>query len=159
MNTAALSEQLYTPPRPVYPAEAPGTRQFLRAARTNALLISPNPPMKATSSSIGRSAGRRCSSIEPEAIHRVLVENPSNYRRTPASIRIVRPITGNGVLLSEGDDWKYQRRTIAPSMTPRQMPMLARHIAAVAEETVASLGRRSNAPLNLLEEIQTRPGA
>ena len=39
-------------------------------------------------------------------------------------------------------------------MKPRQIPMLARHIAAVAEETVASLGRRSNTPLNLLEEMQ-----
>ena len=75
----------------------------------------------------------------PEAIHRVLVENTGNYRRTPAAIRILRPVTGYGVLLSEGDSWRHQRRTIAPSMAPRVIPMLARHIAAVAQETVASL--------------------
>jgi unspecific monooxygenase len=90
----------------------------------------------------------------PEAIHRVLVENTGNYRRTPAAIRILRPVTGYGVLLSEGDSWRRQRRTIAPSMAPRVIPMLARHIAAVAQETVASLNRRRNAPLNLLHEMQ-----
>ena len=61
----------------------------------------------------------------PEAIHRVLVENTGNYRRTPAAIRILRPVTGYGVLLSEGDSWRHQRRTIAPSMAPRVIPMLA----------------------------------
>ena len=68
----------------------------------------------------------------PDAIHRVLVDNPGNYRRSPASIRILRPITGNGLLLSEGEAWRLQRRTIAPALAPRVMPMLARHIVGVA---------------------------
>jgi unspecific monooxygenase len=58
------------------------------------------------------------------------------------------------VFLSEGDSWRHQRRTIAPALAPRLIPMLARHIAAVAQETVASLRGRSNAPLNLLQEMQ-----
>ncbi len=154
MNTGALESELYTPPHPVYPAERPGLRQFLRALRTNALLIWPDAAYE-SDMIINRPLGRTQILVNnPEVIHRVLVENPGNYRRTPASIRIVRPITGNGVLLSEGDDWRYQRRTIAPSMTPRQIPMLARHIAAVAEETAASLNWRINSPLNLLEEMQ-----
>jgi hypothetical protein len=61
----------------------------------------------------------------PKAIHRVLVENASNYARTPATIRILGPITGNGLLLSEGEEWRHQRRTIAPALAPRVMPMLA----------------------------------
>jgi cytochrome P450 len=154
MTTATLQGELYTPPHPVYPAEPPGPRQFLRAARTNALLIWPDSAYESDIIVNRPFGGMQILVNKPEVIHRVLVENPSNYRRTPALIRIVRPITGNGVLLSEGDDWRYQRRTIAPSMKPRQIPMLARHIAAVAEETVASLGRRSNTPLNLLEEMQ-----
>ena len=31
----------------------------------------------------------------PDAIHHVLVDNHANYRRTPASIRILRPIAGD----------------------------------------------------------------
>ncbi len=57
-------------------------------------------------------------------------------------------------MLSEGCNWRHQRRTIAPAIAPRVVPMLARHIGAVAEETVASLRPRSHAPLNMLQEIQ-----
>ncbi len=63
----------------------------------------------------------------PDAIHRVLVDNPTNYRRTPATIRILRPITGKGMLLSEGDDWSHQR-AYRPGPHAASMPMLARHI-------------------------------
>ncbi len=154
MRATTVQAAFYTPPRPVYPAERLGLRQFLRASRTNALLIWPDAAYE-RDVLVNRLLGRTRMLINaPEAIHRVLVENPGNYRRTAAAIRILRPITGYGVLLSEGDSWRHQRRTIAPSMAPRVIPMLARHIAAVAQETVASLSRRSHASLNLLEEMQ-----
>ena len=75
----------------------------------------------------------------PKAIHRVLVENTANYARTPATIRILGPIVGNGLLLSKGEDWRHQRRTIAPALPPRVMPMLTRHVASAAQETIARL--------------------
>jgi|SRR5271157_84560 len=119
MSTAIFQAESYTPPRPVYPAERLGLRQFLRASRTNALLIWPDDAYE-RDVLVNRLLGRTRMLVNtPEAIHRVLVENPGNYRRTPAAIRILRPITGDGVLLSEGDSWRHQRRTIAPSMTPR----------------------------------------
>jgi unspecific monooxygenase len=154
MRATTLPAASYTPPRPVYSAERLGLQQFLRAVRTNALLIWPDAAYE-SDVLVNRFFGRTRMLINtPEAIHRVLVENPGNYRRTPAAIRILRPITGYGVLLSEGDSWRHQRRTIAPSMAPRVIPMLARHIAAVAEETVASLSERVDAPQNLLQEMQ-----
>src|ERR1700750_2928190 len=78
---------------------------------------------------------------EPSAIHHVLVENHSNYRRSPASIRILRPITGQGLLLSDGAAWRHQRRTVAPALAPRVMPMLAHHIVTAAELHLARLAR------------------
>ncbi len=154
MSTTTLRSAFYTPPRPVYPAKRLSLRQFLRAARGNALLIWPDAAYE-QDILVNRMLGRTRMLINtPEAIHRVLVENPGNYRRTPASLRILRPITGDGVLLSEGENWRHQRRTIAPSMTPRLIPMLARHISGVAEETVASLHQRNNATVNLLQEMQ-----
>ncbi len=154
MSTATLEKQSYEPPRPVYPADRPGLLQFLRAVRTNALLMWPDAAYE-RDILINRPVGRTQMLVNsPEAIHRVVVENPGNYRRTPAAMRILRPITGDGVLLSEGASWRHQRRTIAPAMAPRLIPMLARHIAAVAEETVASLRQCGNAPLNLQEKMQ-----
>src|SRR5262245_23399722 len=37
----------------------------------------------------------------PDAIKHVLVDNYENYTRTPAGIRVLRPILGNGLLISE----------------------------------------------------------
>jgi cytochrome P450 len=90
----------------------------------------------------------------PDAIRRVLVDNPGNYRRTRATIRILRPIVGRGLFLSEGEDWKHQRRTIAPAFAPRTIPLLARHVAAVADETVARLGRAAAQPVDLRAAMQ-----
>src|SRR6185437_7663924 len=92
----------------------------------------------------------------PDAIRRVLVDNTGNYRRSPASIRILRPITGdNGLLLSEGEAWRHQRRTIAPALAPRVMPMLARHIAAATHEHLALLAAQARQqPIDLLAAMQ-----
>src|SRR5262245_22001636 len=132
MSTTTLHAAFYTPPRPVYPAARPSTRQVLRAARTNALQIWPQAAYE-QDVLVSRRFGRTQMLLnDSEAIHRVLVENPGNYRRTPPSLRILRPVAGDGLLLSEGSNWRYQRRTIAPSLTPRLIPVLARHIAGVA---------------------------
>ncbi|MDP4004978.1 cytochrome P450 [Methylobacterium sp. NEAU K] len=67
---------------------------------------------------------------DPEAIRRVLVENQANYARTTGTLRILRPILGDGLLISEGAAWRHQRRTLAPAFTPRAIDGLVPHIAA-----------------------------
>ncbi|HEY2111834.1 MAG TPA: cytochrome P450 [Dongiaceae bacterium] len=89
-----------------------------------------------------------------DAIHHVLVENAANYRRSPASIRILRPLVGDGLFLSEGEDWKHQRRTIAPSLAPRVLPLLARHVADVAQEAVQRLTSCQDEAIDLLAALQ-----
>src|SRR6202165_2853696 len=50
----------------------------------------------------------------PDAIKHVLVDNYENCSRTPAGLRVLRPMLGQGVLIAEGRAWKFQRRTLAP---------------------------------------------
>jgi unspecific monooxygenase len=90
----------------------------------------------------------------PAAIHRILIENPENYRRTPAGIRILRPLLGQGLLLARGEEWKHQRRTLAPAFAPRTMPLLARHVAAAAAEAVAALDASAAGSVDLLAAMQ-----
>jgi cytochrome P450 len=71
---------------------------------------------------------------DPEAIRRVLVENQANYARTTGTTRILRPILGDGLLISEGAAWRHQRRTLAPAFTPRAIDGLVPHIAAAVTE-------------------------
>ncbi|WP_024511175.1 cytochrome P450 [Bradyrhizobium sp. ARR65] len=90
----------------------------------------------------------------PDAIRHVLVDNYENYSRTPAGIRVLRPMLGNGVLIAEGRAWKHQRRTLAPAFTPRAVATLVSHMLAVIDATVAELKAKAGAPLELREVMQ-----
>lgn len=141
------------PPRPVYPQREISTFRVFVASRTNPLLLWPDAAYE-RDSFVQRSLGRTWSLLNnADAIHHVLIENPENYRRSPATFRILWPITGSGLLLSEGDDWKHQRRTIAPALAPRVMPLLARHMASGAQDLVASLASCCGRTVNLLEKV------
>jgi cytochrome P450 len=75
----------------------------------------------------------------PDTIRHVLVDNYENYTRTPAGIRVLRPMLGEGLLIAEGRAWKHQRRTLAPAFTPRAVASLIPHMIAVADQTIGQL--------------------
>jgi cytochrome P450 len=90
----------------------------------------------------------------PDAIRRVLVDNYENYTRTPAGIRVLRPLVGEGLLISEGRAWKHQRRTLAPAFTPRAVATLVPHMIAATDETIARLAASCAEPVDLREAMQ-----
>ncbi len=150
----AVTSNLSIPPHPPIPTRELPLFPFLRAVRTNALTMWTERAYQ-DDVLIRRFLGRTNMLINsPDAIQRVLVDNYVNYRRSPASIRILRPITGNGLLLSEGEDWRHQRRTIAPALAPRSLPMLARHIVACAEEALVQLRAQASTQIDLLSAMQ-----
>lgn len=90
----------------------------------------------------------------PDSIRHVLVDNYENYVRTPAAIRVLRPVLGEGLLIAEGRAWKHQRRTLAPAFTPRAVATLVPHMVAATDETIAKLGAASGGPVDLREAMQ-----
>jgi cytochrome P450 len=90
----------------------------------------------------------------PDAIRHVLVDNYENYTRTPAGLRVLRPILGEGLLIAEGRAWKHQRRTLAPAFTPRAVSTLIPYMVTATDETIAKLKAASNAPVDLREAMQ-----
>ena len=90
----------------------------------------------------------------PDSIRHVLVDNYESYTRTPAGIRVLRPMLGEGLLIAEGRAWKYQRRTLAPAFTPRAVASLVPHMIAATDETIAKLQAASNGPVDLREAMQ-----
>jgi cytochrome P450 len=90
----------------------------------------------------------------PDAIRHVLVDNYENYTRTPAGIRVLRPMLGEGLLIAEGKAWKHQRRTLAPAFTPRAVASLVPHMIAATDETIAKLGAAASGPVDLREAMQ-----
>ena len=144
---------------PVDPAHSiasqpPSSRGFARSLRDNAIGIF--PPQAFDEEVVFRKAfGRRQIIMnQPAGIQHILVDNPGNYRRTAAGIRILRPLLGKGLLLSTGEDWRHQRRTVAPAFAPRTMPILARHVAKAAGTVVAGLKASCADPVDLLAAMQ-----
>ena len=90
----------------------------------------------------------------PDAIRHVLVENYENYGRTSAGIRVLLPMLGQGLLLSEGRPWKLQRRTLAPAFSPRAVTTLVPHMHAAIGETIAKLDDAVGRPVDLREAMQ-----
>lgn len=90
----------------------------------------------------------------PDAIRHILVDAHENYGRTPATLRVLGPLLGQGLFISEGPAWRYQRRTLAPAFTPRSIGMLVGHMESAAKEAVADLGARACAPVDLLAAVQ-----
>ena len=103
----------------------------------------------------GRFLGREQLMLNaPEAIRHVLVTNVENYTRPQATRRVLRPVLGTGLFLAEGEAWRHQRRTIAPALAPRTMPILARHVVAASAAKEAELDRLTHRPLELLPHLQ-----
>ncbi|MDB5564765.1 MAG: cytochrome [Tardiphaga sp.] len=148
---------------------------------SRAPLVPPSPPRaSATMGPFGRMAAMRRSAIDtwgqrayeedivkgrffghasfilntPDAIRHVLVDNYENYTRTPAGIRVLRPMLGEGLLLAEGRTWKYQRRTLAPAFTPRAVMTLVPHMISAVDETIGELQGAAGGPVDLREIMQ-----
>jgi unspecific monooxygenase len=145
----------YVPPVPTPPDAPLGFGAFLRTIRGNAIGMWPRAAYEQPAFEQRFLLHRFVLLNAPDAIHRVLIDNAENYRRSPASVRILRPITGQGLLLSEGADWRLQRRTTAPALAPRVIPLLCRHIAACADTGVARLAALAKTgPVDMLAETQ-----
>ena len=144
----------FVPPSPAIPERSPGWYRLLVALRTNALQIWPREAYTKDVLEQDFLGRKRFLLNAPDAIHHVLVDNVANYRRTAATIRILRPIVGEGLILAEGEEWRHQRRTIAPTLAPRVIPMLARHVAGAAQEAIARLAAAASQPVDILAAMQ-----
>lgn len=154
-ETAPLAADGLVPPAPTPPERDLPLRQALRVLRDNALAAWPD---RAYDEDMLVSAffGRKSVILNhPDAIRHVLVDNAANYQRTPASIRILRPILGNGVLLNEGERWRHARRLFAPAFRPEAVRRTADRMAEATDEALAPLVANPDRPVDLLSLMQT----
>jgi len=152
--TGEGNRALFAPARPIAPKAYPSFWRFLHAARTNALLMWPDDAYERPFIRQSFLGHTRLLLNDPAAIHHVLVGHPGNYRRPTSISRIIRPIAGDGLVLSEGEAWRHQRRTIAPALGPRIIPLLCHHVAASLAETIEQLRRDAAAPVNMRSVLQ-----
>ncbi len=62
--------------------------------------------------------------VHPDHVKHVLVDNHRNYMRS-AGIEVVKELLGNGLLTSDGDFWRKQRRIAQPAFHMEQLASMA----------------------------------
>jgi cytochrome P450 len=80
----------------------------------------------------------------PEAIREMMVTKAEHFGRLSAGKRVLSPVVGSGLALSEGADWKRQRRMLAPAFGPRSTPVIATHVVRATNIAIARLKLRSD---------------
>jgi cytochrome P450 len=74
---------------------------------------------------------------EPELIHQVLVRDAAKFRKSPA-YRVLEPTLGQGLLTSDGDFWRRQRRLVQPAFHHARVASYADIMVLYAQERRAS---------------------
>jgi cytochrome P450 len=101
-------------------------------------------------------AAGRCLALatSPDAVRHIMLTHQEDYVRLPFGRRVLGPIAGRGLIVSEGETWREQRRAMAPAFTPRNIPIMAQHIMRSTEASCDRLTRSVGTEVDLLQEMQ-----
>src|SRR5258706_7516901 len=80
---------------------------------------------------------------DPDAIKHVLLDNAANYRKDDLLLRILSPGLGQGLLTVEGEQWRRQRRAVAPMFARKTIYDFERPMQAAIDALVARWSRVS----------------
>ena len=75
--------------------------------------------------------------LRPEAVQHVLLDNAANYVKPAIVKALIGPTIGRGLLSSDGELWREQRRIVAASFTPAAVESLRPAFAAAAHVSSA----------------------
>ena len=83
----------------------------------------------------------------PDGVKHVLTTHAARYGRPIAAKRSVRWMMGNGLFLAEAEEWRRQRRMLAPQFSPASVGALLPHFTAAGRSMLARLEDRRQANL------------
>ncbi|MVM31542.1 cytochrome P450 [Spirosoma sp. HMF4905] len=87
--------------------------------------------------------------LRPEDVKHVIQENHRNYGRSPA-FEILKIFLGNGLLTSDGDFWRRQRRLAQPAFHRQRLAALTTTMIAETANWIVELKQqRSKQPVNM----------
>lgn len=86
--------------------------------------------------------------MQPEDAKHVLQENNRNYGRSPA-LHVLKIFLGEGLLTSDGEYWRRQRRLAQPAFHRQKLAALAQTMTAEAADWVDELKQSGDQPTNV----------
>ena len=90
--------------------------------------------------------------LQPEDAKHILQENHRNYGRSPA-FNVLKIFLGNGLLTSDGDFWRRQRRLAQPAFHRQRLAALAQTMVHETADWIDELGQ-----LDLSKSINASQG-
>jgi len=88
------------------------------------------------------------------AMAEMLQTRAGDYGRMPTAQRVLGPVVGRGLLTSEGEQWRHQRKAMAPAFSPRALPMMASHVMRATEPACDRLARAMGGDVDLYDAMQ-----
>jgi cytochrome P450 len=89
---------------------------------------------------------------KPEYIEHVLLTNHQNYSKSHFLRSMLGPLLGEGLLISEGELWRRQRRIAAPAFHNKRITELVATMASCTESTLARW-RSTTGPFDVAAEM------
>jgi cytochrome P450 len=100
----------------------------------------------------GLSIGRVAVVSDPAAIRRVLLENSANYQKDWMQRRILSAGLASGLLSAEGNQWKAQRRALAPLFSRKTVLAFSAAMIDSAQALVERLARHQDQVVDVAVE-------
>ena len=75
--------------------------------------------------------------MHPDMVQHVLLDNAANYEKPELVKKLLRPVIGRGLLSSDGELWRAQRKIVAASFAPPAVDALVPAFAEVANDAAS----------------------
>src|ERR1700724_204043 len=142
----SLAERPYCPPAPKPQPRPLKPIALLRTLKRNPLECWATPHFEQPIVAGGLPVGHVLLVHEPSAIRRVLLDNAANYRKDRLQRRVLSAGLNEGLLSAEGEQWRSQRRVLAPMFARRTVMEFTPAMMGAAEVLIkrwSGLGDRA----------------
>ena len=143
----------FRPPAPVPREEPPGALELLRVLARNPIEAWTRAHFERPVVMSGMAFGRVAVVSDPAAIRRVLLENNQNYHKDWLQKRVLSAGLTNGLLTAEDEQWRTQRRALAPLFARRSVMSFAAAMKQSAAELVERLNARAGETVDIAVEV------
>jgi len=86
--------------------------------------------------------------MDPDLIREVLVEKNDSFIRYERHMNVLSEVHGQSLLITEGDTWKKQRRTLQPGFSPKRFAGYAVQMEEAATTVLDGLARHQGQPFD-----------
>jgi cytochrome P450 len=142
----------YRPPAPIPQPRQLGILRLLSTLKRNPLECWTQEHFEKPIVSAGLPFTRILLVHEPRAIKHVLLDNATNYQKDSIQRRVLSAGLGDGLLSAEGDQWRTQRRILAPIFARKTIMDFAPAMLQAAEALTARWRSKDGETIDIAAE-------